>query len=52
MEYVCLAEHQRIYDAVKRRDCEAARGEMRLSVDERKLFQQKQTDENDQEDHQ
>ena len=52
MEYVCLAEHQRIYEAVKRRDCEAARREMRLSVDERKLFQQKQTDENDQEDQQ
>ena len=52
MEYVCLAEHQRIYESVKRRDCEAARREMRLSVDERKLFQQKQTDENDQEDQQ
>lgn len=41
MEYICLGEHQRIYEAVKNGDCDAARAEMRLSVDERKLFEQK-----------
>lgn len=51
MEFLCLAEHQRIYEAVKRRDCEAARREMRLSVDERKLFPRMATNENDQEEH-
>ena len=39
-EFICLSEHRRIFEAVKHGDAEAARREMRLSVDEVKLFEQ------------
>lgn len=38
MEFICLSEHRRIFDAVCRRDAEAARKAMRRSIAESKLF--------------
>ena len=38
MDFICLSEHREIFDAVCRRDAEAARKAMRRSVAESKLF--------------
>ena len=46
MEFICLAEHREIFDAVCSRDADAARRAMRRSVAESKLFMTKIEEEN------
>ena len=46
MEFICLAEHKEIFDAVCCRDADAARRAMRRSVAESKLFMTKIEEEN------